>query len=108
MLLGQASHVHYEELCRIDVLDLSNIPANDQGNMHTEFQEQLTRDEEGWYETSMPWLISHARDYCVVHVLPWGGMGGKVRSLHGLKRLPEAPDKMLTPDLNLTKKQLAI
>ena len=22
-------------------------------------------------------LISHARDYCVVDVLPWGGMGGR-------------------------------
>ena len=38
----------------------------------------------------------------MVYVLPWGGMGGKVRSLHGLKRLPESPDKMLTSDLNLT------
>ena len=32
----------------------------------------------------------------MVDVLPWGGMGGKVRSLYGLKRLLEAPDKMLT------------
>ena len=32
----------------------------------------------------------------MVDVLLWGGMGGKVKSLHGLKRLPEAPDKMLT------------
>ena len=29
---------------------------------------------DGWLET----LISHARDYCVMDVLPWVGLGGFV------------------------------
>ena len=54
MLLCQTSHVDYEELCRLDVLRLADTPTNDQGDVYAEFKEQLTRDEEGWYETGLP------------------------------------------------------
>jgi len=60
MLLTQTSHVDYEELCCVDVLGLSDTPTNDQRNVYTEFQEQLTRDEEGWYETGLPWRGNHS------------------------------------------------
>ena len=59
MLLTQTSHVDYEELCHVDVLGLSDTPTNVQRNVYTEFQEQLTRDEEGWYETGLPWCGNH-------------------------------------------------
>ena len=53
MLLTQTNHVDYEELCRLDVLGL------DQQAVYAEFREQLTRDPEGWYETSLPWKGNH-------------------------------------------------
>ena len=59
MLLTQTLHVDYEELCRLDVLGLSDTPTNDQRNVYSEFQEQLLRDELGWYETGLPWRGSH-------------------------------------------------
>lgn len=54
MLLTQTSHVDYEELCHLDVLGLSDTPTNDQRNVYTEFQEQLTRDEEGYTRLVCP------------------------------------------------------
>ena len=55
VLLTQTSHVDYEELCRLDVLGLSDTPPNDQSSVYAEFKEQLVRHEEGWYEISLPW-----------------------------------------------------
>ena len=49
----------YEELCRLVVLGLSDTPTNHQRNVYSEFQEQLLRDEEGWYETGLPWRGGH-------------------------------------------------
>ena len=78
MLLTQTSHVEYEELCRLDVLGLSDTPTNDQRNVYAEFQEQLTRDEEGWYETGLPWRGNHP-------VLP-NNKEGSLRRLASLNR----------------------
>lgn len=55
MLLTQTSQSDYEQLCRLDVLGLEDTPEHDQGVVHNEFKEQLTRDQEGWYETGLPW-----------------------------------------------------
>ena len=78
MLLTQTSHVDYEELCHLDVLGLSDTPTNDQRNVYTEFQEQLTRDEKGWYETGLPWRGNHP-------VLP-NNREGSLRRLASLNR----------------------
>ena len=78
MLLTQTSHADYEELCRLDVLGLSDTPTNDQKNVYTEFQEQLTRDKEGWYETGLPWQGNHP-------VLP-NNREGSLRRLASLNR----------------------
>ena len=78
MLLTQTSHVDYEELCRLDVLGLSDTPTNDQRNVYTEFQEQLTRDEKGWYENGLPWCGNHP-------VLP-NNREGSLRRLASLNR----------------------
>ena len=78
MLLTQTSHVDYEELCRLDVLGLSDTPTADQRNVYTKFQELLTRDEEGWYETGLPWRGNHP-------VLP-NNREGSLRRLPSLYR----------------------
>ena len=78
MLWTQTSHVDYEELCRLDVLGLSDTPTDDQRNVYTEFQEQLTRDEEGWYENGLPWRGNH-------RVLP-NNREGSLRRLASLNR----------------------
>ena len=78
MLLTQTSHADYEELCRLDVLGLSDTPTNDQKNVYTEFQEQLARDKEGWYETGLPWQGNHP-------VLP-NSREGSLRRLASLNR----------------------
>ena len=59
VLLTQTSHVYYEELCRLDVLGLTDTPPNDQRSVYAEFKEQLMRDKEGWYETGLPWRRDH-------------------------------------------------
>ena len=59
MLLTQTSHEDYAELCRLDVLGLEDTPEHDQQAVYAEFREQLVRDREGWYETSLPWKGNH-------------------------------------------------
>ena len=34
-------------------------PGHDQNEVYAEFREQLVRDEEGWYETALPWKGNH-------------------------------------------------
>ena len=59
MLLTQTSRTDYEELCRLDVLGLEDTDENDQGSVYSEFKEQLVRDNQGWYETGLPWRGNH-------------------------------------------------
>ena len=78
ILLTQTSHVDYEKLCRLDVLGLSDTPPNDQSSVYAEFNEQLVRHEEGWYETGLPWRGNHP-------VLP-SNKDGSLRRLACLNR----------------------
>ena len=48
MFLTQTSVADYEELCRLDVLELEDMPIGDQRVVHQEFLEQLNRSPEGW------------------------------------------------------------
>ena len=59
MFLTQTSTVDYDNLCRLDVLGLTDCATGDQDEVYSEFKEQLRRDEEGWYETSLPWKGNH-------------------------------------------------
>lgn len=59
ILLTQTSIVDYEELCKLDVLGLADTPTGDQSVVYEEFKEQLRRNEEGWYETGVPWKGNH-------------------------------------------------
>ena len=59
MMLTQTSQTDYEELCRLDVLGLADSSQHDQLAVYREFKEQLVRNEEGWYETGLPWRGNH-------------------------------------------------
>ena len=60
MLLTQTRQVDYEELCKLDALGFPDKPQHDQGQVYSEFREQLTRSEAGWYETGLPWKGNHS------------------------------------------------
>ena len=59
MMLTQTSQTDYEELCRMDVLGLADSSEHDQLAVYREFKEQLVRNQEGWYETGLPWRGNH-------------------------------------------------
>ena len=44
----------YERLSQFNVLGLVDSPEYDQKEVYAEFQEQLVRSKEGWYETGLP------------------------------------------------------
>ena len=47
MFLKQTTHSDYEQLCKLDVLGLEDKPENDQGQVYSEFKEQLVRNGQG-------------------------------------------------------------
>ena len=84
MFLTQTSTVDYDNLCRLDVLGLADSAAGDQDEVYSEFKEQLSRDEEGWYETSLPWKGNHPS-------LP-SNEAGSLRRLTGLVKKLRSQD----------------
>ena len=75
--LAVSSTTNYDNLCALDVLGLADT-TGDQGDVLGEFKEQLTRSEEGWYETALPWKGNHPP-------LP-SNHDGSVRRLNSLLR----------------------
>ena len=59
MLPPGSNHLLYEEFCKLDVLGLADSPSGDKGVVYDEFKEKLRRNEEGWYETGLPWKGNH-------------------------------------------------
>ena len=59
IFLTQTSATDYDELCRLDVLELEDSPTGDQETVYAEFREQLKHSNEGWYETGFPWKGNH-------------------------------------------------
>ena len=84
MFLTQTSTVDYDNLCRLDVLGLADSATGDQDEVYSEFKEQLSRDEEGWYETSLPWKGNHPS-------LP-SNEAGSLRRLTGLVKKLRSQD----------------
>ncbi|XP_028413673.1 uncharacterized protein LOC114536529 [Dendronephthya gigantea] len=80
MLMTQTSQVDFDKLCRLDVLGIADSAENDQLPVYQEFQEQLERSSEGWYETGLPWKPNHPP-------LPANEMGSKRRLENLVKRL---------------------
>ena len=56
--LAVNSVTDYDNLCSLDVLGLADTTGHD-SNVLGEFKEQLTRSDEGWYETALPWRPNH-------------------------------------------------
>ena len=59
ILLTKSTTIDYEQLCASDVLGLPDRNENDQKTVYEEFEEQLSRDQAGWYETSLTWKGNH-------------------------------------------------
>ena len=59
MFFAQTSNIDYDNLCKLDVLGLTDSSTGDQKEVYAEFKEQLTQDAEGWYETGLPWRGNH-------------------------------------------------
>jgi hypothetical protein len=53
------SSADYQELCSLDVLGLEDRQEGDQQVIYEEFAEQLTRNKDGRYETSLLWRPGH-------------------------------------------------
>jgi hypothetical protein len=58
----------------MDVLGLADNPEHDQHEVYAEFREQLTRSEEGWYETGLPWKSNYPQSGPFLRIFPWGGI----------------------------------
>ena len=56
----RSSSSDYAQFCSLDVLGLEDRPACDQQVVCSEFQQQLVRHPEGWYETGPLWKAGHA------------------------------------------------
>ena len=85
-LLTQTTRSNYDELCRLDILGLKDTTENSQVDVYLEFKEQLVRDEQGWYETGLPWKANHPP-------LPTNEKGSLCR-LNSLIRTLEGRDSM--------------
>jgi hypothetical protein len=57
MLLTETTPSDYENLCRPDILGLKD-PTGDHSNVYQEFEEQLVRTPDSWYETGLFWGTS--------------------------------------------------
>ena len=98
ILFTQTSNVDYENLCWLDVLGLKDTPPGSQENVYEEFQEQLTRSPEGWYQTGLPWKACHPP-------LP-SNEAGSLKRLNSLtKRLERNPELLQRYD-DIIKEQL--
>ena len=59
MLFSNASVHDHENLCNLDVLGVKDEHTNRDGKIYDEFQKQLGRSDEGWYETNLIWKEKH-------------------------------------------------
>ena len=80
MLMTTTSQSDFERLCRLDVLGLEDTSEKDPNAIYDDFKDDLTRDKEGWYETSLPWKPHHPD-------LPTNERGSERRLVNLVKRL---------------------
>jgi hypothetical protein len=59
LMFTKSSQEDYMHLCSLDVLGLEDRAEGHQGSVYQEFKEQLTKREDGRYETSLPWTANH-------------------------------------------------
>ena len=59
MLFSKTSVHDYDNLCNLDVLGVKDEHTKRDGKIYDEFQKQLGRSDEGWYETNLIWKEKH-------------------------------------------------
>ena len=69
-------------MCFRHVLGLADNNENDQQTVYQEFNEQLHRNEAGWYETKLPWRGNHP-------TLPTNGAGSKRHLNHLVRKMEQ-------------------
>ena len=84
LYLTRSTSEDYDRLCRLDVLGIEHSPAGDQQSVYEDFKDQLSRSEEGWYETGLLWKVGHPP-------LPTNKKGSLGRLLTLLRRLKRQP-----------------
>ena len=96
--LTRTSGADYQELCNLDVLGLEDRPDGDQHVVYEEFAEQLTRNKDGRYETSLLWRAGHSS-------LPTNESGSLKRLDSLVKKLGRDPELLEKYD-NIIQEQL--
>ena len=89
LMLRRSAREDYMEFCSLDVLGLKDRPEGDQTTVLEEFNEQLTRREDGKYETALPWKATHQK-------LPTNLNLARPRLQSLLKRLEKQPAMLET------------
>ena len=56
MIMYVREHSDYEQLYLLDVLGVEDRGEKDQSTVHAEFQENITRKDDGRYEVAVPWV----------------------------------------------------
>ncbi|XP_028405809.1 uncharacterized protein LOC114528390 [Dendronephthya gigantea] len=89
LMFTKSSQEDYMHLCSLDVLGLEDHVEGDQGSVYREFKEQLTQQEDGRYETSLPWKAHHPE-------LPTNYLVAKRRFQSLFNRLDKQPELLKT------------
>ena len=97
--LTRTSGADYQELCNLDVLGLEDRPDGDQHVVYEEFAEQLTRNKDGRYETSLLCRAGHSS-------LPTNESGSLKRLDSLVKKLGRDPELLEKYD-KIIQEQLA-
>ena len=74
----------YEQLCRLDVLGISDYPGGDQNLVYEEFKKQLIQCNDRRYETGLLWKPGHPP-------LPFNKQGSLARLSSLLRKLKANP-----------------
>ena len=97
--LTRTSGADYQELCNLDVLGLEDRPDGDQHVVYEEFAEQLTRNKDGRYQTSLFWKAGHSS-------LPTND-SGSLKRLDSLVKKLGRDSELLEKYDNIIQEQLA-
>ena len=85
LYLAKSATEDYDCLCSWDALGIVDSSAEHQSTVYEDFKEQLTRSNEGWYETGLLWKVGHP-------MLPTNEKGSLARLSTLLKKMRCQPD----------------
>ena len=84
LLLTRSTEADYAQLCSLDVLGLQEESSSKDHEVYREFQDQLGRNKEGWYETNILWKENSP-------ILPPNEAGSLARTKSLIKKLKNDP-----------------